>query len=204
MVLATNCRARTVRPSSSAMPVALPPSITMRSMRDLRRERPAGRDEGLHQAARQIERAALAELVAALQVEGADHRAHRARLRQGVDQPGAEQRHLEQEQELARARSRTARRTTSSGWRASPRGNRGRVAVRASSASRSACGSGSAKRSGRRMLRRDLLGLAVPVAEGRGVLLARSARCWRSSPRGRGRAPAPCRRDGPGRTRSAA
>ena len=51
-------------------------------------------------AARQVERAALAELVAALQVEGADHRAHRAGLRQRVDQPGAEQRDLEQEQEL--------------------------------------------------------------------------------------------------------
>ena len=60
----------------------------------------AGGDEGLHQPARQIERAALAELIAALQIEGADHRAHRLGLRQRVDQPGAEQRHLEQEQQL--------------------------------------------------------------------------------------------------------
>ena len=32
MVEATNCRARTVRPSRSAMPLARPPSITMRSI----------------------------------------------------------------------------------------------------------------------------------------------------------------------------
>src|SRR5207253_358356 len=67
---------------------------------DLGGETPARRDEGLEQGPRQIARAALAELVAALQVEGADHRAHRARLRHGVDQPGAEQRNLEQEEQL--------------------------------------------------------------------------------------------------------
>src|SRR5260370_36115117 len=39
---------------------------------DLRREPPTARDECLHQAARQVGRAALAELVAALQIEGAD------------------------------------------------------------------------------------------------------------------------------------
>ena len=82
------------------MPVALPPSMTMLVELDLRREAPARRDEGLEQRAREIARAALAELVAALQVEGADHRAHRAGLRQRVDQPGAEQRNLEQEQQL--------------------------------------------------------------------------------------------------------
>ena len=61
--------------------------------RDLRLVAAAGRDEGLHQAARQVERAALAELIAAFEVEGADDRAHRARLRQRVDEPGTEQRH---------------------------------------------------------------------------------------------------------------
>ena len=66
----------------------------------LRQIAAAGGDERLHQAAGEIERAAPAELIAALQVEGADHRTHRARLRQRVGQPGAEQRHLEQEQEL--------------------------------------------------------------------------------------------------------
>ena len=40
-----------------------------------------------------------------------------------------------------------------------------------SSASRSACGSGSEKRSGRKIFAGDLLGLAVPVAEGLRVLL---------------------------------
>ena len=54
----------------------------------------------LHQPAREIERAALTELIAGLQIERANHRAHRARLREGVDEPGAEQRDLEQEQEL--------------------------------------------------------------------------------------------------------
>ena len=68
--------------------------------RDLRLERAARGDEGFHQAARQIERAALAELIAGVEIEGADHRAHRARLRQGVGEPGAEQRDLEQEQKL--------------------------------------------------------------------------------------------------------
>src|SRR5205823_5797485 len=67
---------------------------------NLRSEAPARRDEGLEQGPRQIARAALAELVAALQIEGADHRTHRARLRHGVDQPGAEQRNLEQEEQL--------------------------------------------------------------------------------------------------------
>jgi hypothetical protein len=59
----------------------------------------AGGDKGLHQPARQIERAALAELVAGLQVEGADDGAHRARLRQRVSEPRAEQRDLEQHEE---------------------------------------------------------------------------------------------------------
>ena len=67
---------------------------------DLWLKRAAGGDETFHQSARQIERAALAELIAALQVEGADHRTHRAGFRCGVDQPGSEQRDLEQEQEL--------------------------------------------------------------------------------------------------------
>ena len=98
-VEATNCLARTVRPSASAMPVARAVLDHDAVDVDLRLEGAAGGDEGLHQAARQIERAALAELVAALQIEGADHRAHRPGLRHRVDQPGAEQRHLEQEQQ---------------------------------------------------------------------------------------------------------
>ena len=60
----------------------------------------AGGDEFLHQSAREIKRSALAKLVAAIEIEGADRRAHRRRLRQRVGEPGAEQRHLEQEQEL--------------------------------------------------------------------------------------------------------
>ena len=51
---------------------------------DLRLVDAARRDEGLHEAARQIERAALAQLVAALQIKGADDRAHGAGLRHGV------------------------------------------------------------------------------------------------------------------------
>src|SRR4029078_7935458 len=46
----------------------------------LRLEGASGGDEGFHQAARQIERSALAKLIAALQVEGTDHRAHRRGL----------------------------------------------------------------------------------------------------------------------------
>src|SRR5215469_1428725 len=65
--------------------------------RDLRLVMPARSNERLHQAARQIERAALAELVTGFEIEGANHRAHRAR-RQRVDEPSAEQRDLEQEQ----------------------------------------------------------------------------------------------------------
>src|SRR4029079_18272440 len=49
---------------------------------DLRRKAPAGRDESLGQRAGEVGRAALAELVAALEVKGADQRAHRAGLRQ--------------------------------------------------------------------------------------------------------------------------
>ena len=67
---------------------------------DLRLKSSARRDESLHQSARQIERAALAELIAALQIERADHRAHRAGLRHRVNEPGAEQRDLEQKQKL--------------------------------------------------------------------------------------------------------
>ena len=67
---------------------------------DLRLVAAARRNKSLHQAARQIERATLAELVTAFEIEGADHRAHRARLRQRVDKPSAEQRDLEQEQQL--------------------------------------------------------------------------------------------------------
>ncbi len=103
-------------------------------------------------AARQVARAALAELVAALQVEGADHRAHRARLRHGVDEPGPEQRNLEQEQELhvlVLEQLLAPRRTAAA---SSPRESRGRCRCLTSSASRSACGSGSEKRSGRKML----------------------------------------------------
>ena len=66
---------------------------------DLRLIRAAGGDELFHQAAREIEGAALAELVAALEVEGADDRAHRRGLRRRIDEPGAEQRHLEQEEQ---------------------------------------------------------------------------------------------------------
>jgi hypothetical protein len=51
----------------------------------------ARRDEGLHEAARQIERAALAQLVAALQIKGADDGAHGAGLRHGVREPGAKE-----------------------------------------------------------------------------------------------------------------
>ena len=68
--------------------------------RYLRRKRSAGANERLHQAAGQIERAALAELITGFEIEGADHRAHRARLRQRIGQPRAEQRDLEQEQQL--------------------------------------------------------------------------------------------------------
>ena len=74
--------------------------MTILSMAHLRLIAAAGGDEGLHQPAREIERAALAELVAALEIEGADHRAHRRGLRQRICEPGAEQRHLEQEQKL--------------------------------------------------------------------------------------------------------
>ena len=59
--------------------------------RHLRRERAAGGNECFHQPARQIERSALAELVTGVEIEGADHRSHRARLRQRVGEPGAEQ-----------------------------------------------------------------------------------------------------------------
>ena len=62
-------------------------------------ERAAGRDEGFHQPAGQIERTALAQLIAAFQVECANHRAHRRSLRQSVHQPRAEQGYFEQEQE---------------------------------------------------------------------------------------------------------
>src|SRR5262252_6622109 len=65
--------------------------------RDLRLVMPTRSNERLHQAARQIERAALAELVAGFEIEGANHRAHGAR-RQRVDEPSAEQRDLEQEE----------------------------------------------------------------------------------------------------------
>src|SRR6516165_11882850 len=58
--------------------------------RDLRLVMPTRSNEPLHEAARKIERAALAELVAGFEVEGANHRAHRAR-RQRVDEPSAEQ-----------------------------------------------------------------------------------------------------------------
>ena len=101
--------------------------------------------------ARQIARAALAELIAALQVEGADHRAHRARLRHGVHEPGAEQRNLEQEQQLdvlvlEQLLDHVER---------LPLGRRQEVAadvaLARSSASRSACGSGSENRSGRKI-----------------------------------------------------
>src|SRR3974390_1012872 len=67
---------------------------------DLRLERPAGGNKSFHQPARQIERTALAELVAAFQIEGADHRAHRRSFRKRVHQPGAEQGYLEQKEEL--------------------------------------------------------------------------------------------------------
>ena len=67
---------------------------------DLRLEGSASGDEGFHQAARQIERTALTELIARLEIEGANDRAGGARLRHGVGEPGAEQRHLEQEQQL--------------------------------------------------------------------------------------------------------
>jgi hypothetical protein len=137
---------------------------------DLRCEPPAGRDECLHQAARQVGRAALAELVAALQVEGADHRAHGARLGHGVHEPGPEQRDLEQEQELhvfvleqllhnverlaLRRREKIAADVTA---------RQQRLAL------------GSWQRLGEALRQeyasRDLLGLAVPVAKGRGVPL---------------------------------
>ncbi len=142
---ATNCAARTVRPSASAMPVAraaLDHDACRSSTCGWKRA--AGGDEGLHQPARQIERAALAELVAGLQIEGADHRAHRAGLRHRVDQPGAEQRHLEQEQQLHVLVLEQLLAPHRAAGAASPRGNRGRSRVRDSSASRSACGSGSA------------------------------------------------------------
>ena len=139
-----SAHARTMRPSSSAIPVARPPSTTMRSMRTCGCERAAGRDERLHQPAREIERAAAAELITALQVEGADHRSHRARLRQRVGQPGAEQRHLEQEQELdvlvlEQLVDHVER--LAAGHLEKVAAERG---LRVSSASRSACGSGSA------------------------------------------------------------
>ncbi len=68
--------------------------------RHLRLERAAGGDEGFHQSARQVERTALTELVAGLQVESADHRAGRAGLGHRVGEPGAEQRHLEEKEQL--------------------------------------------------------------------------------------------------------
>jgi hypothetical protein len=55
-------------------------------------------DEGFHQAARQIERAALTELIAAFKIEGANDRAHRAAFGQRVGEPRAEQRYFEQKQ----------------------------------------------------------------------------------------------------------
>ena len=58
---------------------------------DLRLERAAGGNEGLHQSARQVEGTALTELVAALQVEGANDRAHGRGLGERIHQPGAEQ-----------------------------------------------------------------------------------------------------------------
>src|SRR5262245_40529081 len=67
---------------------------------DLRLVSPAGRYERLHETARQVERPALAELIAALQIECADHGAHRAGAGNGVDEPGAEQRNFEQEEQL--------------------------------------------------------------------------------------------------------
>jgi hypothetical protein len=67
---------------------------------DLRLVGAARRDEGLHQTTSQVERAALAELIAAVQVEGANNRAHRTGFGQGVGQPGAEQRDLEEEEKL--------------------------------------------------------------------------------------------------------
>jgi hypothetical protein len=44
--------------------------------------------------------AAAAELIPGLEIEGANDRAHGARFAKRVDQPGSEQRHLEQKHEL--------------------------------------------------------------------------------------------------------
>ena len=139
-------------------------------MLDLRCEPPAGRDECLHQAAREIERAALAELVAALQIEGADHRAHRAGLRQRVDQPGAEQRDLEQEQELHVL---VLEQLLHHVERLAPRHREKIAADVAPRQQRLALGL--RQRLGEALRQEyaagDLLGLAVPLAEGRGVPL---------------------------------
>src|SRR5262249_40866004 len=86
-------RAAVSQPDSSRLPAFDNNAID----RDLRLVMPARGNERLHQATRQIERAALAELVAGFEIEGANHRAHRAH-RQRVDEPRAEQRDLEQEQ----------------------------------------------------------------------------------------------------------
>ena len=130
----------------------------------------AGGDEGLHQPARQIERAALAELVAAFQIEGADHRAHRRGLRQRVDQPGAEQRHLEQEQQphvlvLEQFAHHIERLAVGDLEEFAPQ--RGAIEQRLALVLRQRFGIAL----GQENLARDLLGLAVPFAEGGGVFL---------------------------------
>src|SRR5262245_50252610 len=53
----------------------------------LRLEGTAGGDERLHQSPSEIERASLAELVAAFEIERADHRAHRRRFRKRIYEP---------------------------------------------------------------------------------------------------------------------
>src|SRR5262245_26995453 len=66
---------------------------------DLRLESAACGDERLDQAPCEIERAALAQLVAALEIKGADNGAHGGGLRERVNEPCAEQRYLEQKQQ---------------------------------------------------------------------------------------------------------
>src|SRR4029453_6365093 len=66
---------------------------------DLRLESAACGDEHLHQSPCEVERAALAQLVAALEIKGADNGAHGRGLRERVNEPCAEQRYLEQKQQ---------------------------------------------------------------------------------------------------------
>ena len=170
MVLATNCRARTVS-AVGEHDAARASAFDQDAVDgDLRRKRSARGDESLHQAAREIERAALTELVAGFEIEGADHRAHRARLRQGIGQPGAEQRNLEQEEKLdvivlEQLAHHVERLPPADGKEIAA--DRGLLQQRLAFGLRQRLG----EAFGDQDLRGDLLGAAVPLAEGLGVLL---------------------------------